>query len=167
MSVCLLSYVCMSVVLCLYVCCLMSVCLLSYVCMSVVLCLYVCCLMSVCLLSYVCMSVVLNFVCMSVIIVPTCACICILLSVCLFACYYCRDVSSVCLSAISLSVCLSLQSILCQRTLTCAARSADISQDGTLVAVGQTNGEFLVLMTSDLSVLRRKRDRSKTLQVVR
>lgn len=35
------------------------------------------------------------------------------------------------------------------------------------MAVGQTNGEFLVLSTSDLSVLQQKRDRSKTLQVVR
>ena len=61
----------------------------------------------------------------------------------------------------------SLQSILCQRTLANSARSADISQDGSLVVVGQTNGEFLILSTSDLSVLRQKRDRSKTLQVVR
>ena len=43
----------------------------------------------------------------------------------------------------------------------------DISQDGSLVAVGQTNGEFLLLATSDLSLLKQKRDRSKTLQVVR
>ena len=35
------------------------------------------------------------------------------------------------------------------------------------MAVGQTNGEFLLLLTSDLSVTRQKRDRSKTLQVVR
>ena len=59
------------------------------------------------------------------------------------------------------------QSILCQRNLANSARSADISHDGNLVVVGQTNGEFLVLATSDLSIIRQKRDRSKTLQVVR
>lgn len=70
--------------------------------------------------------------------------------------------------ALNISYCVCLpQSILSQRTLASSARSADISPDGSLAVIGQTNGEFLVLATSDLSVLRGKRDRSKTLQVVR
>ena len=60
-----------------------------------------------------------------------------------------------------------IQSILCHRGLSRGIRSADISCDGRLAVVGLTNGEFLVLSTSDLSVLRQKRDRNKTLQVVR
>ena len=60
-----------------------------------------------------------------------------------------------------------LQSIVCQRTLLTGARSADVSPAGDLVVVGQANGEFIVLATSDLSVVRQKRDRSKPLQVVR
>ena len=62
---------------------------------------------------------------------------------------------------------LYMQATLCETSLSCSARSADISADGQLAVVGQTNGEFVLLSTSDLSVLHKKRDRSKTLQVVR
>ncbi len=48
-----------------------------------------------------------------------------------------------------------------------AVRSADYSPDGEKIVVGQTNGEFVVMATTDLSVLGRRRDRSGTIQVVR
>ncbi len=48
-----------------------------------------------------------------------------------------------------------------------AVRYADYSPDGERVVVGQTNGEFVVMATTDLSVVSRRRDRSGTIQVVR
>ena len=59
------------------------------------------------------------------------------------------------------------QSLVHQKQLSCSARSTAISPDGQLVAVGQTNGEFILFSYSDLSVLAQKRDRSKTVAAVR
>ncbi|KAL5463172.1 hypothetical protein EMCRGX_G032049 [Ephydatia muelleri] len=46
-------------------------------------------------------------------------------------------------------------------------RSADFSPDGSMVAVGMTNGEFVLLLTKDFSIVAKKRDRSKTIQAIR
>jgi len=43
----------------------------------------------------------------------------------------------------------------------------DVSPDGSTVAVGQTNGGFLLLNASDLSVMAAKRDRNKMIQCIR
>ncbi len=48
-----------------------------------------------------------------------------------------------------------------------AVRSADYSPDGERVVIGQTNGEFAVLLAGDLSTLGKKRDRKGVIQVVR
>ena len=56
---------------------------------------------------------------------------------------------------------------MCQKQLDQSARSADFSPDGAYVAVGMSNGEFLVLSAADLSVASRRRDRSKTIEAVR
>ena len=43
----------------------------------------------------------------------------------------------------------------------------DFSPDGETIAVGQTNGEFLLLAASDLSVTAQRRDRNNTIQCIR
>ncbi len=60
-----------------------------------------------------------------------------------------------------------VQSQVCQKRLDHAARSADFSPDGQQVVVGLSNGEFLLLSANDLTTLAHKRDRSKTIRVVR
>ena len=64
-------------------------------------------------------------------------------------------------------VCVCVQSLLSQVDLGVAVRSADFSPDGRRVAVGQGNGEFVLLNTENLSVVGRKRDRCQMIQVVR
>ena len=46
------------------------------------------------------------------------------------------------------------------------AASTGISPNGQLVAVGQHNGEFLLLNYADLAVVARRRDRSKAIQAI-
>ncbi len=48
-----------------------------------------------------------------------------------------------------------------------AVRSADYSPSGEMVVVGQTNGEFAVLVANDLSIVGKKRDRKGVIQAVR
>ena len=61
----------------------------------------------------------------------------------------------------------STQTLLRLQKLDHPVRSADFSPDGSLVAVGMTNGEFVLLLTKDFSIMARKRDRSKTIQAIR
>ena len=60
-----------------------------------------------------------------------------------------------------------LQALVCQKQLDHAARSADFSPDGSQVAVGLSNGEFIVFSATDLTLVGRKRDRNKTIQAIR
>lgn len=62
---------------------------------------------------------------------------------------------------------LSDKVLLNERKVEQEAASADISPSGELVAVGLHNGEFLLLSFVDFNIVAQKRDRSKTLQVVR
>lgn len=61
----------------------------------------------------------------------------------------------------------TLQAMVDQKKLDHPARSADFSPDGGTIAVGLCNGEFLVLSATDLSLVGRRRDRSKTIQALR
>ena len=62
---------------------------------------------------------------------------------------------------------LPLQTLLHEYKVDQEAASADISSDGNLVAVGLHNGEFFLLKYEDMSLVARKRDRSKTIQAIR
>lgn len=48
-----------------------------------------------------------------------------------------------------------------------AARSAAFSPDGSLIAIGLKNGEFLLMKGDSLEVVAKKRDRCSTIHDIR